>query len=261
MATVAVLADPPVEGVVLPDVVAGTPLTETEAARLYRAMLVDVCRAVQRGGADLLVNYRDPDQVGSADPDQEVPGGADVDSEQRLRETLDGALGGEAARYEVQVGETFAGRAGNTVTHLLEREDEDTVAVVEPTAAFLGREQIGTAAMKLRSSEVVLGPTTGGRVYYAGFAAPVDFTDAYAPPAVETLTRRAREADLDVDFLPMLPVVEQGSDLTTALPGLRARQQAGRNHPERTAAVLDDLGVGVEAGEAGLTVTRGSDSS
>jgi glycosyltransferase A (GT-A) superfamily protein (DUF2064 family) len=245
MATVAVLADPPDEGVVLPDVVAATPLTESEAARLYRAMLVDVCRAVQRGGADLLVNYRDGGQVA-----------ADVDSEQRLRDALDGELEAPAsARYEVQVGETFTGRAGNTVTHLLEQEGEDTVAVVEPTAVFIGREQIGTAAMKLRSSEVVLGPTTEGRVYYAGFAAPIDFADAYTPPVVETLTRRAREADLDVDFLPMLPILERGSDLPTALALLRARQRAGRNLPDRTAAAVDDLGLGVESDGSGLSVT------
>jgi hypothetical protein len=250
MATVAVLADPPVEGVVLRDIVAGTPLTDGDAARLYSAMLVDVCRAVQDGGGDLLVNYRDSDQVAG-----------DVDSEQRLRETLDGELDDAgSARYEVQVGETRSGRAGNTVTHLLEAEGESTVAVVEPTAAFLGREQIGTAAMKLRSSEVVLGPTTDGRVYYAGFGAPIDFADAYAPPAIETLTRRAREADLDVDFLSMLPVVERGADLPTALSQLRARQRAGRNLPARTAAVVEELGMGVEVDGTELSVIV-SDSS
>jgi 2-phospho-L-lactate guanylyltransferase (CobY/MobA/RfbA family) len=249
MATVAVLADPPIEGFVLPGLVADTPLSPDEASRLYGAMLVDVCRAVQHGGADLLVNYRDPDQV---------PG--DVDSEGRLRDLLSGALEAPSeARYEVQVGETFAGRAGNTVTHLLDREDEDTVAVVEPTAAFLGRQQIGTAAMKLRSSEVVLGPTAGGRLYYAGFAAPVEFTDAWARPAVETLAGRAREADLGVDFLPMSPVVETADDLASALAQLRARRRADRLVPARTAALVEELGLVPEAGDGGLSVGRSAD--
>jgi hypothetical protein len=251
MATVAVLADPPVEGLVLPELAAGAPLSETEAVRLYSAMLVDVCRAIQHGGGDLLVNYRDPEQV---------PG--DVDSERRLREVVADSLDKpEEARYEVQVGETFAGRAGNTVTHLLDRESEDTVAVVEPTAAFLGREEIGTAAMKLRSSEVVLGPTTAGGVYYAGFAAPIDFGDAYAPPAIETLTTRARGADLGVDFLPMLPVVGPGADFGTALAQLRARDRAGHIVPERTASVVDDLGLATRADEDGLWVARSPDST
>jgi glycosyltransferase A (GT-A) superfamily protein (DUF2064 family) len=246
MATVAVLAEPPLEGHVLPDLCRAGPLSESEAARLYSAMLGDVCRAVQHGGADLLVNYRDPDQV---------PG--DVDSERSLRELLDGVLKSPGeARYEVQVGETFAGRAGNTVTHLLERESVDTAAVVEPTAPFLAREQIGSAAMKLRSSEVVLGPTTDGRVYYAGFAEPIDFTDAYASPAIETLTGRARDADLDVDFLPMLPVVETTDDLLTALAQLSARERAGRIVPDRTAGVVDDLGLAVTEDDGALQVTR-----
>ncbi len=250
MATVAVLADPPVDGFVLPELAAGTPLSAADAARLYGAMTVDVCRAVERGGADLLVNYRDPEQV---------PGG--VDSVALLRDLLDGELEAPGdARFEVQVGETFAGRAGNTVTHLLEREDEATVAVVDPTAVLLGREQIGSASMKLRSSEVVLGPAGGGRVYYAGFAEPVDFAGAYAPPAVATLTDRAREAGLDVDFLPRLPVVETGADLADALATLTARRRAGRRVPRRTAETVDELGLAVEV-EAGLGVTRTSDSS
>ncbi len=251
MATVAVLADPPVEGFVLPELVSETPLAAAEASRLYGAMLVDACRAVQHGAADLLVNYRDPDQV---------PG--DVDAEGRLRDLLADELDAPGeARYEVQVGETFAGRAGNTVTHLLDREDEDTVAVVEPTAAFLGREQIGTAAMKLRSSEVVLGPAAGGRVYYAGFAEPVDFAGAYTPPALVTLAERAREADLAVDFLPRMPAVETGPDLADALATLQARQRAGRSVPDRTAETVAELGLDVEAADGGLTVARASDSS
>jgi hypothetical protein len=251
MTTVAVLADPPVEGFVLPELIAGTPLSAAGAARLYGAMLVDVCRAVKHGGGDLLVNYRDPDQV---------PG--DVDSEGRVRNLLAEDLEAPgAARYEVQVGETFAGRAGNTVTHLLEQEGEDTVGVVEPTAAFLGREEIGTAAMKLRSSAVVLGPTAGGRVYYAGFAEPIDFAEAYAPPAVATLTDRAREADLGVDYLPMAPVVETGGDLVTALATLHARRRAGRSVPARTAAVVESTGLALETDEDGLSVVHESGGS
>ncbi|PSP82931.1 hypothetical protein BRC83_07765 [Halobacteriales archaeon QS_1_68_17] len=241
MTTVALLADAP-EGDVLPELVAGTPLSAAEASTLYGAMLADVARAVARSGGDLLVNYADEDGAETA-----------------IRETLDRWLDGPDARYEVQVGSTFSARAGNTVTHLLDREDERSVAVVEPTAAFLGRQQIDSAAMKLRSSEVVLGPTTGGRVYYAGFTEPVDFDDAFAPPAVETLVRRAREAGLSVDFLPMLPVVETPTDLLTALPVLAARTRAERIRPGATASVLDDLGLAVAPGDGGegdLTVRR-----
>lgn len=251
MATLAVLADPPVEEFVLPEIVESTPLTPAEATQLYEAMLVDLCRGIQASSGDLLVNYR---------PAEQVPG--EVDPEAMLRETLDAEIEEpEEARYEVQVGETFAGRAGNTATHLLEEEGEDSVGVVPPTAAFLGRQQIGSAAMKIRSSDVVLGPTSGGRLYYAGFSASPDFENAYAPPAVETLTARARDADLDVDFLPMDSVVETGADLANAVAQIRARLRAERNVPIETATVVDELGLYVEERDGDIAVARTSDSS
>jgi glycosyltransferase A (GT-A) superfamily protein (DUF2064 family) len=251
MATLVVLADPPVEGFVLPEIVESTPVTAAEATRLYEAMLTDLCRGIQASAGDLLVNYRPADQV----PE-------DVDPEASLRAVLDDALEEpDEARYEVQVGETFAGRAGNTATHLLDEEDEDSIAIVKPATPFLGRQQIGSAAMKIRSSDVVLGPTTDGRLYYAGFSESIDFENAYAAPAVETLTARARDADLDVDFLSMAPVVETGTDLANAVAQIRARLRAERNVPIETATVIDDLGLYVEESADGIAVARTSDSS
>ncbi|WP_262177889.1 hypothetical protein [Haloarcula laminariae] len=236
MTTVAVLADPPVEGHVLPELADG-PLDESEAAALYMAMLADVCRAVESSGAELLVNYR---------PEEQAPDG--VDPEQAVREPLDEALQApDNARYEVQVGSSHAARVGNTVTHLLEREDVNTVASVEPTAGLLTRQLVDSAAMKLRSAGVVLGPSTEGRVYYAGFAEPVDFEGAYATPAVQTLTERATDADLGADFLPSAPVVETPADLRTVVPLLRARHRAERVVPPRTTALIHELGLRVTA--------------
>jgi hypothetical protein len=251
MATLAVLADPPIEGFVLSEIVESTPLTAPEATRLYEAMLTDLCRGIQASSGDLLVNYR---------PAEQVP--ADVDPEQALRDVLDDELEepGEA-RYEVQVGETYAGRVGNTAAHLLEEESEDSIAVVEPTMPFLGRQQIGSGAMKIRSSDVVLGPTTDGRVYYAGFTEPFDFENAYETPAVETLTEHAEDADLDVDFLPMEQLVETGRDLADAVAQIRARLRAGRNVPIETASVVTDLGLYVQEREDGIRVARTSDGS
>ncbi|MFC6757965.1 MULTISPECIES: hypothetical protein [Haloarcula] len=236
MTTVAVLADPPVEGAVLPGL-AGGPLDESEATALYTAMLTDVCRAVEASGAELLVNYRPAEQV----PDV-------VDPEAAVREPLDAALDApDEARYEVQVGSTHAARVGNTVTHLLEREGVKTAAAVTPTAGLLTRQLIDSAAMKLRSSGVVLGPSTDGRVYYAGFAEPIDFEDADATPTVETLTDRAMDADLGVDFLPTTPVVETQADLQTVVPLLRARHRADRVVPPRTTTLINEFGLRVTA--------------
>jgi len=239
MTTVAILADPPAAAA--GPLATDTPLSESEATRLYGAMLADVCRTVRSGGADPLVNYRD---VGDAPAE-------------RLREALADRLPDPGAvRYEVQVGETFAGRVGNTVTHLLTEEDERQVVATTPGAVFLRRDHVGTVGMTLRSEDTVVGPAPGGRVALAGFTEPVDFTDAYAPPAVETLTGRARDAGLSVDFLPTLPVVARGADLADAVAHLRARLRADRVVPDATATAVETLGLRAVEGDGGLVLGR-----
>ncbi len=233
MSTFVVLADPPVEGAVLGEFVETSPLAAADARRLYEAMLCDVCAAVQDGPGELLVNYR---------PSEQLP--VDVDSEARLAASLGEELPRpDDVRYEVQVGETFEARAGNTTAHLLDAEGVDSVVLVEPTAAFLSRQHLGTVAMKLRTRPIVLGPTTRGRVYLTGLTDHLDFEGLFDPPAVETIASRADDADLDVGFGPMLPVMETGADLSTAIPYLRSRVRAGRNVPPRTATVIADLGL------------------
>jgi glycosyltransferase A (GT-A) superfamily protein (DUF2064 family) len=246
MTTIPVLVAPPRPGLVLPRLAARSPLTETQCAELYAAATRDVCRAAVDSGGDLLVNYR---------PDDSLPAEyADGDAESEVRKAV--APVTEDARFEVQVGETFAGRAGNTVTHLLESEDAQSVAVTTPAAAFLTRQQVDEAAMKLRRSEVVLGPTTDGRVYYAGFREPVDFEAAFTDPAVQTLTDRALDVGLETDFLPYRPVIETTEDLADALVSIRTRRRADRIVPKYTADVLDDLDLVVEPTADGYTVSR-----
>ncbi|WP_049902955.1 hypothetical protein [Halococcus agarilyticus] len=265
MPTAAVLCDPPREGVVLADLAATTPLSTADVADLYAAMCADVLRAVEASASDLLVNYRPdealPDEADERDkPDEPTDGDGrnEQDAESAVRALADAALDDPgAARYEVQVGSTFAARMGNTVTHLLDTEDETSVAVVEPTAPFLARGDLDGMAMKLRRSDVVLGPTSGGRVHYAGFASSVDFEEADAPPAIGTLTDRAHDAGHDVDFGPMHPIVETREDLIGALSLIRARRRAGREVPTRTAACLDDLGVELIKSRDGLNLTLG----
>lgn len=236
MTTVAVLADPPVEACapeLLPD------LDTEKNLALYRAMLADVCETIQHGEATLLVNHPQPDGV---------PDG--IDPEESLREFLSGELSdANEVRYEVQVGESYAGRVGNTLTHLLEQEELPSVAVAEPTALFLRREHIGTMAMQLRTSDVVLGPAQEGGLYFAAFTEPIDFTDVFAPPAVETVAGRATEAGLDVSFLPMTPLLSRPADRQTAISLLRARIRAGAIVPGRTAELVAgwDLSVVDEA--------------
>jgi len=240
MATVVLRAEVPDEGDALVELAAGTPLTEAEAATLYRRALGDVAETVESSGAGLLVTY---------------PG----DSEGQLRDAVKPALGDpDAARFEPQVGSTSAARLGNTVTHLLEEEGESSVGVLDPTAVLVDRSTIDQAAMTLRRHDVVVGPATAGGVYYAGFTDTIDFTDIDRPPMVETVVNAAAEAGLSADVLAPMPTLATPAELRSTLPILRARREAGLVVPERTSDYLDELGLRtVEAEEeSGMEIVR-----
>jgi len=247
MTTIAVLTDPPREGLVLPRLTETSPLTEPETTDLAVAMLADTLVAAERSGGELLVNYR---------PDDLLPGRfreGEGSAEEEVRDLAASVLD-EEPRVEVQVGSTLSARTGNTITHLLDREEVASAAVVRPNAPFLLRATLDSAAMKLRRSEVVLAPSTGGRVAFAGFRSPIDFEDALGGLELEILTGRGVEAGHEVDFLPMLPTVETGSDLATLVSMVRARSDADRIVPGYTAAWVEESGlsVAVEEGEARL---------
>ena len=215
MTTVAVLTDPPHPETALPELVAETPLSGTEAAELYTALLKDTVLAAERSGGEVLINYRPADSLGLT-----------IDSEATIRDAIADVYDPETTRFEVQVGETFAGRAGNTATHLLETEGVGSVGITRPEAALLARTDIDSAAMKLRSSPVVLGPTSDGRVTYAAFREPIDFADCYTAPAVETLTDRALDAGLDVEFLETKQYLQNERDLAELIVSVRTRLKA-----------------------------------
>jgi glycosyltransferase A (GT-A) superfamily protein (DUF2064 family) len=252
MTVIAVFADPPRPGLVLPDLADSSPVSETEAADLYAAMVKDTMRAAERSGGELLVNYRDEELLPA-----EFADASDESAEAEVRALAADALEDpDEARFEVQVGSTFSARAGNTVSHLLGEEDAQSVAVVPGTAPMLTRKEIDSAAMKLRRNEVVLGPSERGRVHFAGFTETIDFEDAYDTPAIESLTRRAADAGHEVGFLPTATSVATGTDLLSLVPELNARVTAERIVPGHTAALLREWGLRVAEGDAGPELTR-----
>ncbi len=250
MTTIAVLADPPREGLVLSRLPERSPVSVPEATDLYVAMLADALVAADRSGGELLVNYR---------PDDLLPGRfreGERSAEEELRELAERVLD-EEPRMEVQVGSTPSARAGNTIGHLLDREEAASAAVVRPNAPFLLRATLDSAAMKLRRSEVVLAPSSGGRIAFAGFREPIDFEDALGTNELETLTGRGLAAGLEVDFLPMLPTVETGSDLATLVSMVRAHADAERIVPAYTSAWIEESGLSVAGEEGEVRLVRG----
>lgn len=247
---IAVLVDPPRDGFVAGDLAETSPLTEAEAATLYAAMVKDTIRAVTASGGDLLVNYRSDDDI----PESYH---GDVSAEAEVRTLVNEAIDDpDDVRFEVQVGSTFAARAGNTATHLLREEDAQYVAIVDAMTPLLTRQILDSAAMKLRTSEVVLGPAERGRVYYLGLTDPIDFDGAYDPPELESLAERGAEANHGIDFLPTLTKVETGPDLVSLVAALNARQTAGRTVPRLTAEVVDTLGLRIAVADGDRKIGR-----
>lgn len=251
MTLVVVLAAPPRAGLVVPRLADTSPLSADEAADCYAAMLADAVAAADASGGDVLVNYRDDDAIPDEFVDPDEPA---VDA---VRAVVDRAVDDpDSIRLETQVGSTYDGRVGNTVTHLLREEGENSVLVLDGTAPMIGRKDIDSAAMKLRRSDVVVGPATDGRVWTAAFCEPIDFDGAYATPAVETLVDRAADADLDVDFLPNYRAVETGDDLADVVSLVRARARAGRIVPEHTTEFVREHGLHVVDGDDGPELVR-----
>ncbi|WP_323676424.1 hypothetical protein [Halorubellus sp. PRR65] len=252
MTLVAVLADPARPGLVLPSLVDDGPLDADEAADLYEASLLDTVAAAANSGAKTLVNYRGDDTL----PDEHV---TDTPAEAEVRalasEVVD--LGADDVRFEVQVGSTFDARVGNTVTHLL-RDDPDVSSVLatDAVAPLLGRKDVDSTSMKLRRSDVVIGPSTDGTVWGGAFNDSIDFDGAYTTPAVETLAQRGVDAGLDVGFAPTYPRIDTVPGLRTTVAQIRARQRADRAVPTATAQVIGYLGLAVRDGDDGAELVR-----
>jgi Uncharacterized protein conserved in bacteria (DUF2064). len=248
MPVIALLADPPRDGLVYPQIADETPLPEGAVTDLYEAVLKDMIRAVAESGGSLLINHPTEEQL----PGSNERG---ISPEAELRSIVAATVANpETIRFEPQVGSTFTARAGNTATHLLREENANSVAVLRPQVPLLTRTRIDQASIKLRSNDAVLGPGTEGRCYYPAFGTPIDFTDAFTDPEVETLAARACEAGEDergaVEFVPPLPVLESGADLMDVIPPIRARVRAGRQVPEYTARFITDQGLRVRSLDA-----------
>lgn len=252
MTTVLVPADPPRDGLVYPTLVEDTPLTAGEATQLYTATFSDICRAVVQSGGELLVNYRPTDLL---PPEYQDP---EMDSEAELRAVLEDAVDVdvEDVRFEVQVGSTTSARRGNSISHLLADEDVGSVAVLEPDAPLAFRTLVDSVAMALRRDPVVLAPGGNGSVAIAGFTTDLDFETAFEPPALISLTDRALDAGLSVDFANATTRLQTVADLRSILAEIQARDRADRIVPPHTTATIQDLGLEVTADGDDLRVSR-----
>ncbi|AOW79913.1 hypothetical protein HTSR_0723 [Halodesulfurarchaeum formicicum] len=240
MTTVVLVADPPVEGIACQRLLEETELTPADGLELYRALLGDTMETLARSTIDILVNY--PTAEG-------LPAGADPEAD--LREIAAEAMSADRladVRFEPQVGSNFSAIAGNAITHLVRDEGRQSAAALRPCVPRLARSVVDEATLNLRRDDVILGPAARGDVYFAGFAEPIDFEDAFETRPIEELTRRATEADLDVGFVQQRTVLDSPADFRTVRSRIEADHLAGKPVPERFWNVIQERGIEVEDG-------------
>ncbi|MFW6458714.1 MAG: hypothetical protein ACOCY6_04805 [Halodesulfurarchaeum sp.] len=221
MTTVVVLAADPREGGPLADLLEAG-LDPAHGARLYRALLGDIFGVLARSTVEILINY----------PSEE--------SLEPLREIAAEAMPAdryEAVRFEPQVGSDRSAIAGNAITHLLREEGTQSAAVLDPRAPLLERSIVDEVALKVRRSDVVLGPSGSG-VFLAAFAEPIDFTDVFEGPALSAIAERAEEEGLTIDFARTRRIVDTPADLAVVAERIRSRLLAEKPVPHRFTRAL-----------------------
>ncbi|WP_254862850.1 hypothetical protein [Halovivax gelatinilyticus] len=215
-------------------------LEPAEANELYAAAVTDVICSAESSGGSVLVNYR-----GRASDVDGRDGAAAARSF-----VSDGLDDPDAVRFEPQVGSNRSARIGNTVTHILTREDASSVGILSPTAPLVRRPEIDGVAMSARRNEVILGSNGVGGLYLSAFSEPIDFTDAYRPPAVASVARRASEAGLGVGFAPAVATIDTEVGLAATIATIQARRSASKPIPTETARVVSDLEVTTHDGRS-----------
>ena len=258
MTIVVVIADPPVDGAgVCEEIVAETELTPADGVELYAAVLKDVFTALAESTVDVLINYP---------PREDLPEGAEL---QRSPEAILRGLAGsvvdpdrlEDFRFEVQVGSDFSATAGNAITHLLREEERASASVLRPCVPRLVRSIVDEAAIKLRRTDVVLGPAGGGDVYFAGFTQPIDFAGVFEESALEEIAARAGADGLTVDFVRDREVLDAARDLGSVVTRFRAQQLAGKPVPTHVWSFIEDRGLEVRDGRLRVQESTATDSS
>lgn len=223
---------PPRAGAALPELV-GTGQIDADGARtLAEAMLKDTADAVGASAGDLLVNH----PPGSPDAESRAAPGAE------LRQLLaDAVADPDSVRVEPQVGDSPPARIENACRHLLGEDDVASVALLDGRAPTLDRTVLDGAGMKLRRSDVVVGPAPNGQVAYVGLSEAFDLEGLDWPFALEPFVERAAAEGLAVDFLALQPRVGDRHGLETVAALIAARRRVARRVPEHTASALQSL--------------------
>lgn len=106
------------------------------------------------------------------------------------------------------------GRSLNTVLDgLAEVSNAASVAVIAPLTPFVQRRHVDTAAMRLRSADLVVGPATDGCGYFIGRHRDRAGADWSGTADLDGVVSAAQDTGEEVDWLPILPSIGQQSPM------------------------------------------------
>ncbi len=119
--------------------------------------------------------------------------------------------------------------------------DAATVGIIDPSVGLIRRRHLDTAAMRLRREDVVIGPTPEGGWYYVGTGLEAEELPDMLDPSLDRLMDELDE-DLDIGFLPLLPVIRADHHLAGVGSLLEAMDRSGRRIAPYTRAWLESHG-------------------
>lgn len=236
MTTVAVELPPRNASRIASALARSTALSVTEASDLLLHVAKDAIRAVDRSGGDLVMLV--PPEASS----EEVFGWEDPRAEaRRLAEEV---ITAETAPTVFEPPESEARRSiAAVLSSLFRSTSAASAAILRPITPLVQRRHLDAAAMRLRTHDVVIGPSTGSRWYFAGVSDELTLPVAGADEHLTTLALAANETDRSLDLLPILPGVLTDRGLAGVVSILEASLLAEKDVAPATHGWIDEVGL------------------
>lgn len=114
-----------------------------------------------------------------------------------------------------------------------------SVGILNPCVTLLGRQQLDTAAMRLRRDDTVIGPTPAGGWYYLGTQLEIDAVPESLSDDLARIAKLFADDDWRLGFLPLLPVINAPTDIAHMRTLVVSMHRGNRPISPYTAAWLD----------------------
>ena len=207
-----------------------TPLSREQTTAILDGVVQDGLRAAHESGGPLSIWIDESTRTVSEWND---PRG-------HARNLIEGALPSDAPMPEI---DTESPTEYAAIAAAIERTNEASGAVLIPGTPFVQRRHIDEAAMRLRQTDVVLGPATAGTWYLFGHREEVEFSYPEDSYLSSTIARQATASDYSMNLLRTLPGIWDGNSLADAVTTLTIADYADLSVGPFTRAWLEQHSI------------------